>query len=297
MGQSNLSTKTNLNKSNFEKELIGRVDNVLNAISAKSKIVDEPLRYALQARGKCVRPILLYLTADALGLNYKQLDNYAAALEVLHTYSLVHDDLPCMDDDDLRRGLPTLHKKYNDSTAVLIGDALQTLSFQLIAEDKSFSDEIKIMVISKLAKTTGQNGMIHGQFMDLYFEGNLATKDEIIEMNILKTSLLIEAAMDIPLIIKGDKNQNWSDLQRIVGLSFQIIDDIIDITQPTEILGKTAKKDLVAQKKTLPLLLGIDATKEELNKNKKDALNIISNLKLSDHPLKFYIENLFSRVR
>jgi geranylgeranyl pyrophosphate synthase len=297
MGQSNLSTKTNLNKSNFEKELIGRVDNVLNAISAKSKIVDEPLRYALQARGKCVRPILLYLTADALGLNYKQLDNYAAALEVLHTYSLVHDDLPCMDDDDLRRGMPTLHKEYNDSTAVLIGDALQTLSFQLIAEDKSFSDEIKIMVISKLAKTTGQNGMIHGQFMDLYFEGNLATKDEIIEMNILKTSLLIEAAMDIPLIIKGDKNQNWTDLQRIVGLSFQIIDDIIDITQPTEILGKTAKKDLVAQKKTLPLLLGIDATKEELNKNKKDALNIISNLKLSDHPLKFYIENLFSRVR
>ena len=139
MGQSNLSTKTNLNKSNFEKELIGRVDNVLNAISAKSKIVDEPLRYALQARGKCVRPILLYLTADALGLNYKQLDNYAAALEVLHTYSLVHDDLPCMDDDDLRRGLPTLHKKYNDSTAVLIGDALQTLSFQLIAEDINFS--------------------------------------------------------------------------------------------------------------------------------------------------------------
>ena len=174
---------------------------------------------------------------------------------------------------------------------------MQTLSFQLIAEDKSFSDEIKIMVISKLAKTTGQNGMIHGQFMDLYFEGNLATQDEIIEMNILKTSLLIEAAMDIPLIIKGDKNQNWADLQRIVGLSFQIIDDIIDITQPTEILGKTAKKDLVAQKKTLPLLLGIDATKEELNKNKKDALNIISNLKLSDHPLKFYIENLFSRVR
>ena len=270
---------------------------MLNAISAKSKIVDEPLRYSLQARGKCVRPILLYLTADALGLNYKQLDNYAAALEVLHTYSLVHDDLPCMDDDDLRRGLPTLHKKYNDSTAVLIGDALQTLSFQLITEDKNFSDEIKILVISKLAKTTGQNGMIHGQFMDLYFENNLATQDEIIEMNILKTSLLIEAAMDIPLIIKGNKNQNWSDLQRIVGLSFQIIDDINDITQPTEILGKTAKKDLVAQKKTLPLLLGIDATKEELNKNKKDALNIISNLKLSDHPLKFYIENLFSRVR
>ena len=270
---------------------------MLNAISANSKIVDEPLRYALKARGKCVRPILLYLTADALGLNYKQLDNYAAALEVLHTYSLVHDDLPCMDDDDLRRGLPTLHKKYNDSTAVLIGDALQTLSFQLIAEDINFSDEIKIKIITKLTKTTGQDGMIHGQFMDLYFENNLASQDEIIEMNILKTSLLIEAAMDIPLIIKGDKKQEWSDLQRIVGLSFQIIDDIIDLTQPTEILGKTAKKDLVAQKKTLPFLLGIDTAKKELIRNKKDALDIISNLKLSDHPLKFYIENLFSRVR
>ena len=247
MGQSNLSTKTNLNRSNFEKELISRVDKVLNAINAKSKIVDEPLGYALNARGKCVRPILLYLTADALGLNYKQLDNYAAAIEILHTYSLVHDDLPCMDNDDLRRGLPTLHKKYNDSTAVLVGDALQTLSFQLIAEDKNFSDEIKIMVISKLVKTIGQDGMIHGQFMDLYFENNSAMHDEIIKMNILKTSLLIEAAMDIPLIIKGDKNQEWSNLQRIVGLSFQIIDDIIDITQPTEILGKTAKKDLMAQ--------------------------------------------------
>jgi len=297
MGQSNLSTKTNLNKSNFEKELISRVDSVLNAISAESRIVDEPLRYALKTRGKCVRPILLYLTADALGLNYKQLDNFAAALEVLHTYSLVHDDLPCMDDDDLRRGLATLHKKYNDSTAVLIGDALQTLSYQLIAEDKHFRDEIKIMIISKLTKTTGQDGMIRGQFMDLYFENNLATQEEIIEMNILKTSLLIEAAMDIPLIIKGCIKQEWADLQRIVGLSFQIIDDIIDLTQPTEILGKTAKKDLVAQKKTLPLLLGIDAAKEELKKNKKDALDIISNLKLSDHPLKFYIENLFSRIR
>ena len=173
-----------------------------------------------------------------------------------------------MDDDELRRGLPTLHKKYNDSTAVLIGDALQTLSFQLIAEDINFSDEIKIKIISKLTKTTGQDGMIHGQFMDLYFENNLATQNEIIEMNILKTSLLIEAAMDIPLIIKGYKKQEWADLQRIVGLSFQIIDDIIDLTQPTEILGKTAKKDLVAQKKTLPLLLGIDTAKKNLIKIK-----------------------------
>ncbi|MBL6693238.1 MAG: polyprenyl synthetase family protein [Proteobacteria bacterium] len=297
MGQSNLSTKTSLNKSNFEKVLIGRVDSMLNTINAHSKIVNEPLRYALKVRGKCVRPILLYLTADALELNYNQFDNFAAALEVLHTYSLVHDDLPCMDDDDLRRGLPTLHKKYNDSTAVLVGDALQTLSFQLIADDQNFSDEIKIKVISLLTKTTGQNGMINGQFLDLYFENNFASQEDIIEMNILKTSLLIETAMDIPLIINGDKEKNWVDLQRIVGLSFQIIDDIIDLTQPTEILGKTAKKDLAAQKKTLPLMIGIDAAKKELNNYKNDALDIISNLRLSNHPLKFYIESLFSRVR
>jgi len=270
---------------------------MLNTINAHSKIVNEPLRYALKVRGKCVRPILLYLTADALELNYNQFDNFAAALEVLHTYSLVHDDLPCMDDDDLRRGLPTLHKKYNDSTAVLVGDALQTLSFQLIADDQNFSDEIKIKVISLLTKTTGQNGMINGQFLDLYFENNFASQEDIIEMNILKTSLLIETAMDIPLIINGDKEKNWVDLQRIVGLSFQIIDDIIDLTQPTEILGKTAKKDLAAQKKTLPLMIGIDAAKKELNNYKNDALDIISNLRLSNHPLKFYIESLFSRVR
>ncbi|MDA1057023.1 MAG: polyprenyl synthetase family protein, partial [Proteobacteria bacterium] len=182
-------------------------------------------------------------------------------------------------------------------TAVLVGDALQTLSFQLIADDQNFSDEIKIKVISLLTKTTGQNGMINGQFLDLYFENNFASQEDIIEMNILKTSLLIETAMDIPLIINGDKEKNWVDLQRIVGLSFQIIDDIIDLTQPTEILGKTAKKDLAAQKKTLPLMIGIDAAKKELNNYKNDALDIISNLRLSNHPLKFYIESLFSRVR
>jgi len=281
----------------FEKFKSEFNDFLLERIPKTNNVLHKAIRYSLENGGKRFRAYLLFIVGRHFKYSKHQLYSLGSAIEMIHAYSLVHDDLPCMDDDDLRRGLPTLHKKYNDSTAVLIGDALQTLSFQLIAEDKSFSDEIKIMVISKLAKTTGQNGMIHGQFMDLYFEGNLATKDEIIEMNILKTSLLIEAAMGIPLIIKGDKNQNWTDLQRIVGLSFQIIDDIIDITQPTEILGKTAKKDLVAQKKTLPLLLGIDATKEELNKNKKDALNIISNLKLSDHPLKFYIENLFSRVR
>ena len=297
MGQLNLLKKKKLKKDNFEDELIQRVDASFQAISANSPLVDSPVKYALNVRGKCVRPILMYLTADALGLDYSKFDKIAAAIEALHTYSLVHDDLPCMDDDDLRRGVPTLHKKFNESTAVLVGDALQTLAYQLIAEDNSFSDAIKIQIIKELTNTIGLNGMIKGQFLDLEFENISVSKAQIIDMNILKTSLLIESSMNIPLLTAKNKDPKWNKLARLIGLSFQITDDIIDLTQPTELLGKTAQKDLSSKKKTLPLTLGMEEAIRELEIRKTDAMNLLEELNLAGHLLKSYVQELFTRVK
>ena len=263
MGQSNLSTKTNLNKSNFEKELIGRVDNVLNAISAKSKIVDEPLKYALQARGKCVRPILLYLTADALGLNYKQLDNYAAALEVIHTYSLVHDDLPCMDDDDLRRGKLSTHKKFGESTAVLAGNSLLTLAFEILSDKKlKIDNQKKIFLVNYLSKSSGHEGIAGGQFSDLSFEKQKKSAKKIIEMQIKKTGKLFSFCTVAPVIVSGKLKEikKFEKIGEQIGLLFQIADDLIDYKGTSFAAGKKTQKDKIKGKATLLNLFGYQNT-------------------------------------
>ena len=296
MGQSNHSTKVILNNQNFESILFERINKNIRNISLKKDLIDEPINYSLSNPGKRVRPILAYLTADAVELDLQKIDSVATAIEVMHTYSLVHDDLPCMDNDSLRRGKPTLHIKYNESSAVLAGDALQSLAILLIAEDKYLDTSEKITLIKSLCETVGHNGMILGQYLDLKFEDTDPSNTEIIEMYGLKTSLLIEFSIISPLIICNKLNDDWKDLARYIGISFQLIDDLIDVTQPTEIIGKTASKDIESKKKTLPITEGIEKSQKIIEEYKLRAFEKLNILDLDSHPLKKYVDDLFRRV-
>ena len=175
---------TILNPKDFEASLQDRVNTKLNYLVNNSNQIDESIAYALSNPGKRVRPLLVYLVGDALNIPKDNLDSIALASEIIHTYSLVHDDLPCMDDDDLRRGAPTLHKKYSESTAVLAGDAMQSLAIQTILEDHNLSSEIKVMITKFLMETIGNQGMILGQALDIEFEEQQVSKDQIIHMNL-----------------------------------------------------------------------------------------------------------------
>ena len=191
---------TNLSLDNFEVELQKRINNHLNSYLNSNNQIQEAIKFALSAPGKRVRPTLIYLVGDLYDVALEDLDSLALAAEIIHTYSLVHDDLPCMDDDDLRRGQPTLHKKYSEATAVLAGDAMQSLAIQIILDDHKLSDELKVSIVKLLMEKIGYEGMILGQALDISFEQESANKEEIIQMNYLKTGLLIEFCILAPFI-------------------------------------------------------------------------------------------------
>lgn len=286
---------TILNRKGFEASLQDRVNNQLNLLLNNSNQIDESIAYALSNPGKRVRPILIYLVGDALKIPKNNLDSIAVASEIIHTYSLVHDDLPCMDDDDLRRGKPTLHKQYSESTAVLAGDAMQSLAIQIILEDKNISSEIKVMVTKFLMKTIGHKGMILGQALDIEFEGLEVSKDQIIQMNHLKTGLLIEFCILAPVLIANKRNEHWENIASSVGIAFQLIDDLLDLEESVENLGKATNKDLGKNKKSTPLVFGIPDTLEEINKYEVKTMESVDNLGLNNHPLTNYLKSLFCR--
>jgi geranylgeranyl pyrophosphate synthase len=286
---------TILNQKDFEASLQDRINNKLISISNNSSQVDESIAYALSNPGKRVRPLLVYLVGDALNIPKDNLDSIAIASEIIHTYSLVHDDLPCMDDDDLRRGAPTLHKKYSESTAVLAGDAMQSLAIQIILEDHKLSSEIKVMITKYLMETIGKQGMILGQAMDIEFEGQQVSKDQIIHMNHLKTGLLIEFCVLAPVHIANSRNEDWERIASNVGIAFQLIDDLLDLEESEENLGKATNKDQIKNKKSVPLVLGISETLTEINEYKAKTMESIDNLGFNNHPLSNYIKSLFCR--
>ncbi len=285
----------NLSLDNFEVELQKRVNVHLNSYLNSNNQIEEAIRFALSAPGKRVRPTLIYLVGDFYNVALEDLDSLALAAEVIHTYSLVHDDLPCMDDDDLRRGQPTLHKKYSEATAVLAGDAMQSLAIQIILEDNKLSNELKVSIIKLLMEKIGYQGMILGQALDISFEQESANKDEIIQMNYLKTGLLIEFCILAPLMIARQAKNQWTGIARNIGIAFQLIDDLLDLEESEESLGKATNKDLSKNKKNLPLLVGRSETMNEIKKFHHETLESLSKLSLNNHPFKIYVENLFNR--
>ena len=294
MGKLNLSTTTQ-NNSNLESFFQQRVDQFLKTYIKSNNIIDESIVYALEAPGKRVRPTLLYLVSDALSLELDHADAVAGALETIHTYSLVHDDLPCMDDDDLRRGQPSLHKKYNEATAVLAGDAMQSMAIEMLLDNHHFSEKQNNLLAKMLLETIGSKGMILGQALDIEYESREANESEILLMCELKTGVLIEFCFLAPLMIADATNEKWKRLGKIVGISFQLIDDLLDLQETSENLGKKSQKDIIRNKKNYPISFGEDKTVELLDTYKAEANNLLQELNLDEHYLSNYIMNLFNR--
>ena len=294
MGKLNLSTTTQ-NNSNLESFFQQRVDQFIKAYIKSNNIIDEPIVYALEAPGKRVRPTLLYLVSDALSLDLDHADAIAGALETIHTYSLVHDDLPCMDDDDFRRGQPSLHKKYNEATAVLAGDAMQSMAIKMLLDNRHFTEKQNNLLAKMLLETIGSKGMILGQALDIEYESREANESEILLMCELKTGVLIEFCFLAPLMIADATNEKWKRLGKIVGISFQLIDDLLDLQETSENLGKKSQKDIIRNKKNYPISFGEKKTIELLDAYKAEANNLLQELNLDEHYLSNYIMNLFNR--
>ncbi len=224
------------------------------------------MRYAVLSGGKRVRPLLVYATGECLGVDIDLLDAPAVAIELIHAFSLVHDDLPAMDDDDLRRGKPTVHKQFDEATAILAADALQPLAFSVLANMENVPAGTRAGLVQLVAGACGSTGMTGGQSIDLAAEGVSLTADELEHMYSLKTGALIYAAITSACLLAEDLPATDSDalekFSRTIGVAFQIKDDILDVEGETEVIGKPAGSDESLQKATYPALFGIDASRQ-----------------------------------
>ena len=248
------------------------IDSQLDLLIPKES--DEPqrvhaaIRWSVFAGGKRFRPALLLATGQTLGASTDDLLRTACALEMIHTYSLIHDDLPSMDDDDLRRGRPTCHIKFGEATAILAGDALQALAFQTLAEDERLAPAVRVRLIAEVARAAGTpQGMVAGQALDLDAESRDVTKVELDRIHLRKTAALIRAAARCGAIIAGASENDLeatTEYATNLGLLFQITDDLLDVTATTEDLGKTPGKDARSRKATYPALHGMEASHAQL---------------------------------
>ena len=246
------------------------------------KKLHEAMRYTVLDGGKRMRPMLTYCTGKALGVAPEELDAPACAVEFIHVYSLIHDDLPAMDDDDLRRGKPTCHVAFDEATAILTGDALQALAFKVLADDPSIKvdAEARLKMITSLAKASGSQGMVGGQAIDLESVGNKLTLPELENMHIHKTGALIRASVNMATLAKPGVDQKIADrldhYAKCIGLSFQVKDDILDEESDTATLGKTQGKDKDNDKPTYPALLGLAGAKQKARELHEQALDSLS---------------------
>lgn len=243
-----------------------KLDQLLPAGSLEPIAVHSAIRWSVFAGGKRFRPLLLLAAGETVGASRNELIATACALEMIHTYSLIHDDLPSMDNDDLRRGRPTCHVRFGEATAILAGDALQSLAFQTIADDQSLDAGKRLKLVSELARAAGTpHGMVAGQALDLEAESREVTASEMEHSHSLKTGALISAAARCGAIIGSASEVELAQVTRYadqLGLLFQITDDLLDITSTAETLGKTPGKDARSSKATFPGIYGIEATRE-----------------------------------
>lgn len=252
----------------YQRRVEVALDHHLPRPEAHPARLHEAMRYATFNGGKRIRPLLVYLTGEALGLDATLLDAPACAVELIHCYSLVHDDLPAMDDDDLRRGKPTCHRAYDEATAILAGDALQAHAFQILAEDNKMIQDpaTRLQMITRLAQASGSRGMCGGQAIDLGAVGRQLDLAELEDMHIHKTGALIRASVLLGAMSKADIDPDLlhrlDHFAKCIGLMFQIQDDILDVESDTATLGKQQGADQARNKPTYPALVGLVESKQ-----------------------------------
>ncbi len=284
-----------------------RVETALeSALPAESTLpsrLHQAMRYSALSGGKRIRPLLVYAAGQAVGVTPERLDVPACAVELIHAYSLVHDDLPAMDDDDLRRNQPTCHKAYDEATAILVGDALQTLAFQVICcgNGMQANAETRMNMVDILSRASGSRGMAGGQAIDLESVGKELNLTELEILHIHKTGALIRAAVRLATLLNPEvgeeKIQALDRYAKCVGLAFQIRDDILDVEGETEVLGKTQGKDHIQDKPTYPALLGLNGAREKTQELLQESLQCLRLFGEEADPLRWIAEYIIGRER
>jgi farnesyl diphosphate synthase len=259
------------------------------------------MRYSVLGGGKRIRPVLVYAAGAAVTVNLEQLDGPASAVEMIHAYSLVHDDLPAMDNDDLRRGKPTCHKAFDEATAILVGDALQALAFQTLMQDAGVVRDpgIRLKLLGVLARAAGSRGMVGGQAIDLDAVGKELSLAELENMHIHKTGALIRAsvlmgALSQPALTE-DSRRRLDHFAKCIGLAFQILDDILDVTGDTQVLGKTRGADMALNKPTYPALLGLEGARGHASTLHQEALDSLSSFGAAADTLRWVASYIVER--
>jgi geranylgeranyl diphosphate synthase, type II len=277
-----------------------RLDRLLPSESLPPTKVHAAIRWSVFAGGKRFRPALVRAVGETFGAGATSLLDTACALEMIHTYSLIHDDLPSMDDDDLRRGRATCHVRFGEATAILAGDALQTLAFKTVSEDEQLSAEKRTKLIREIALASGTpQGMIAGQAYDLEAESREVSDDELEQIHRLKTGALIIAAARCGAIVADASESELTaitDYAGQLGLLFQITDDLLDVTATAEALGKTPGKDMRSKKATYPSLHGIDAAREFANRVHGQACSAVDQLARSTDRLQEIADYILNRT-
>ena len=251
------------------------LENTLPAASAVPAKLHEAMRYTALGGGKRVRPLLAYASGALFGGDAQALARVASAVEMIHVYSLVHDDMPCMDDDDLRRGKPTVHVAYDEATALLVGDALQAQAFQTLADIDTVPPARLVQMLRLLAEAAGTKGMCGGQAIDLDSVGLSLTRDELERMHQLKTGAMLRVSVILGALAGRDlastELEALKAYSKAIGLAFQVVDDVLDATADSATLGKTAGKDAADNKPTYVSILGLDQSKELAEQLRREA--------------------------
>ena len=283
----------------YQERVNRRLESALPSASLPPERLHEAMRYAVFNGGKRVRPLLAYAAGECLSVKPDLLDGPAVAIELIHAFSLVHDDLPAMDDDDLRRGKPTVHIQYDEATAILAADALQPLAFSVLARLGNSSVRASNELVRLVADACGSVGMTGGQSADLAAEGNILSVEELEHMYALKTGALIHAAVFSACILCENLDDNSANaldtFGRKIGIAFQIKDDILDIEGETHIIGKPSGSDEKSCKATYPALFGIDASRHRCDELLSSALADLQSLGAAAAPLEWLARYIVER--
>ena len=286
------------NRGRIDALLESHINNLPDSVEPKLKAA---MRHGLLLGGKRVRPFLVFVTGKLLGADEAVLEGPAAAIECIHAYSLIHDDLPAMDNDVLRRGQPTVHKAFGEALGILAGDALQNLGFEILAShpmpEKLLSN--KVRMLQELGEASGYRGMCGGQALDLEAEGHKVDLEGLLKIHRHKTGALIRCAVRMGALasesLDGAAMKALTEYSEAIGLAFQIHDDILDVTSSTEILGKTAHSDENLEKSTFPALLGLDGAKDYERKVYEKAVSALAPLKGDTSLLREFAEYIVTR--